>query len=105
MTLQEQKDLEKAKKSKLKNLKINSSEVERAYIEGYLNCLKELRQEQDQLNNMTPEQRSYVEFIQEWSGVPYNAEDDLSKYIDENKVKAQNNWDLECISRALNLGI
>ena len=105
MTLQEQKDLEKAKKSKSKNLKTNSSEVERAYIEGYLNCLKELRQEQDQLSAMTPEQRSYVEFIQEWSGVPYNAEDDLSKYIDKNKVKAQHNWDLECTSRALNFGI
>lgn len=104
MTLQEQKDLDKAKKSKLKNLKINNSDAERAYIEGYLNCLKELRQEQDQLSAMTPEQRSYVEFIQEWSGVPYNAEDDLSKYISENKDKAQHNWDLECISRTLNLG-
>ena len=104
MTLQEQKDLDKAEKSKLKNLTTNSSEVERAYIEGYLNCLKELRQEQDQLNSMTPEQRSYIEFIQEWSGVPYNAEDDLSKYINENKAKAQHNYDLECISRALNFG-
>lgn len=54
---------------------------------------------------MTPEQRSYIEFIQEWSGVPYNAEDDLSKYIDENKAKAQHNYDLEGISRALNFGI
>lgn len=105
MTLQEQKDLDKAEKSKSKNLTTNSSEVERAYIEGYLNCLKELRQEQDQLNSMTPEQRSYLEFIQEWSGVPYNAEDDLSKYIDKNKAKAQHNWDLKCISRALNFGI
>lgn len=104
MTLQDQKDLEKAEKSKSKNLTTNNSEVECAYIEGYLNCLKELRQEQDQLSAMTPEQRSYVEFIQEWSGVPYNAEDDFSKYISENKDRAQHNWDLECLSRALNFG-
>lgn len=46
----------------------------------------------------------FVEFIQEWSGVPYNAEDDFSKYISENKDRAQHNWDLECLSRALNFG-
>ena len=101
MTEQERKDLEKAEKSKSENLMISGYDADCAYIQGYLNCLKELREEEDKYKNMTPKQRSYVEFIEEWSGVPYNAGDNLSKYINENKLQAHHNWDLECEMRSL----
>ena len=45
---------------------------------------------------MTEKQRAYIEFIQEWSGVPFYEGDNVSKYINENKDAAYDAWNLEC---------
>lgn len=48
---------------------------------------------------MTQKQRDYIDFIQEWSGVPYHEGDNISDYINANKDEAHHEWELECFAR------
>ncbi len=48
---------------------------------------------------MTRKQRDYINFIEEWSGVPYKEGENISDYINKNKDKANHEWDLECFAQ------
>ena len=45
---------------------------------------------------MTEKQRDFINFIEDMTGIPFNKDDNISEYINNNKDKAYEKWELQC---------